>query len=169
MREASCGSMMPAIILFYWFILSQCLQRQHVSGILRQHDDCHNFVIINYQLLIIWCLQVALAEALADEAEGLARELMGAVEDLQAELKGALHLCHTAALPHTPHGRTLPLALPLGQTIITDSLQHYIVTACVVVPCTHVTVAARAQRRIFRPSRRTSTCAHYMIWLGDWI
>ena len=54
---------------------------------------------------------------------------MGALKDLQAELKGALHLCHTAALPHTPHSRTSPLALPLGLTI-TDSLQHHIVTAC---------------------------------------
>jgi len=73
--------------------------------------------------------EVALAEALADEAEGLAGGLMGALKDLQAELKGALHLCHAAALPHTPHGSTSPLALPLGLTI-TDSLQHHIMTAC---------------------------------------
>ena len=32
--------------------------------------------------------EVALAEALADEAEGLAGGLMGALKDLQAELKG---------------------------------------------------------------------------------
>ena len=96
--------------------------------------------------------EVALAEALADEAEGLAGGLMGALKDLQAELKGALHLCHTAALPHTLHSRTLLLALPLRQTI-TDSLQHHIVTACAVVPCTHVAVAARAQRHIFHASR----------------
>jgi hypothetical protein len=100
---------------------------------------------------------VSLAEALVDKAEGLAGGLMGALKDLQAELKGALHLCHTAALPHTPHGRTLPLALPfalpLRQTI-TDSLQHHIiVTACVIVPCTHVTVAAHAQRQILYPYR----------------
>jgi hypothetical protein len=76
---------------------------------------------------------VALAEALADEAEGLAGGLVGALKDLQAELKDTLHLCHIAALPHTPHGCILPLTLPLGQTI-TDSLQHHIVKACVIVP-----------------------------------
>jgi hypothetical protein len=90
-------------------------------------------------------------EALADEAEGLTGGLMGALKDLRAKLNGVLHLCHTATLTHTPHCRTLTLALPLSQTI-TDSLQHHIMPAWVgVVPYTHVTVSARAQRRIFHP------------------
>jgi hypothetical protein len=44
MHEASCGRI---IFKYYELLISQCLQRQHAGGILRQREAGH-YEFINY-------------------------------------------------------------------------------------------------------------------------
>jgi hypothetical protein len=92
---------------------------------------------------------------LEDEAEGLARGAHGGPQGPPSGAERCVtFVAHCRTATHAARRMPHTTARTAAQTDYTmDSLQHHIVTACVAVPCTHVTVAARAQRRVFHPLR----------------